>query len=125
MVVRFFCIEILLFVFLSSCVSDPGQEPSAREKIAFSLERLDEDGLLGPKDGKRALTYEFCIPPDKVNEVAAIDRTAQFMHAPGRVGCTGDLLLCLGHTHQPEFRRILHRLAGLAYVREIREAHFE
>lgn len=31
-------------------------------KITFDITRLDPDGLYGPPDGKRARSYEFCIP---------------------------------------------------------------
>ena len=31
-------------------------------KITFDMSRLDKDGLYGPPNGKRALSYEFCIP---------------------------------------------------------------
>ena len=97
-------------------------------KIQFDLDRLDTSGLQGPPDGLRALHYEYCIPNqvDVIDKVMAIDPTLQIQgHSPGRVGCSEDELLCLGHTHQPDYRKVLKRLAGLSEVREIREAFFE
>jgi hypothetical protein len=45
--------------------------------------------------------------------------------ARGRIGCGTDEVLCLGSTHQPEWRQVLTNLARLPYVRRIAEAHFE
>ena len=33
-----------------------------QQKITFDVTSLDQDGLYGPPNGKRALSYEFCIP---------------------------------------------------------------
>ena len=96
--------------------------------IRFDLGRLNTDGLQGPPDGLRALHYEYCIPDqsEAIREVTAIDPTLQIQGgSPGRVGCGAGQLLCLGHTHQPDHRAVLERLAALAFVAEIREAFFE
>ena len=101
---------------------------TARSKIRFDIDRLDADGLQGPRDGLRALHYEYCIPdrPDAVREVTAIDPTLQIQRgSPGRVGCAAGELLCLGHTHQPGYRAVLQRLATLPFIAEIHEAFFE
>jgi len=97
-------------------------------KIRFDMERLDADGLQGPPDGLRALHYEYCIPHrgDIVDEVTRIDPMLTIQQgSPGRIGCGEGELLCLGHTHQPEYRAVLERLAALPAVNEIREAFFE
>jgi len=44
---------------------------------------------------------------------------------PARVGCRAGELLCHGHTHQPDQREILERLAELTTVTEIRECFFD
>ncbi len=121
----FLLAEVVIFSSLFSCQPKTEPENTYWEKVDFSLDQLDEEGLVGPIDGKRALTYEFCIPPEKASEISRIDGTAQFLRTRGRIGCTPDQVLCLGHTHQPEFRQVLRRLASLDYVVEIREVHFE
>jgi hypothetical protein len=99
--------------------------PAASSKIAFDLEALDADGLVGPTGGKRALDYEFCIPADRADEVRAIDPSIRIQQAPGRSGCGRDQRLCIGTTHQPNHRAILQRLAALDYVTRISECFYE
>ncbi len=103
-------------------------EVNPRSKITFDLEKLNADGLQGPPGGLRALHYEFCIPADPTLEtqVKAIDPTI-VIHAgsKGRIGCSRDEYLCLGHTHQPQFKAVLLKLAALPYVKQIRECFFE
>jgi hypothetical protein len=96
--------------------------------IAFDLNRLDAAGLQGPPDGRRALDYEFCIPQGELpqRQVAAIDPSARFQPGSrGRIGCGRAELLVLANTHQPGYRQVLLRLAGLPYVVRIAEALFE
>jgi hypothetical protein len=110
-------------------------EPSNNESSAttsgvvrFDLSRLNGEGLLGPPDGLRALSYEFCVPAVEahVGEVETIDSTVAFQRSsPGRIGCGEGEYLAIGHTHQPGFRDVLDRLSHLPYVSEIQEAHFE
>ncbi len=92
------------------------------EKLAFRLE-LKKD-----RDGKRALSYEFCIPDTVQNrtEVKRIDPTVKFFaESPGRIGCGESESLCIGSTHQKDFRRVLQRLAELTYMQRIDESFFE
>ena len=111
--------------------SDAGKvEPEAADlqKIEFALGRVNAGGLVGPPDGLRALSYEFCVPdrPAELAEVQHLDPSVQLMRgARGRIGCEADEVLCLGSTHQPEWRNVLTNLARLPYVRRIAEAHFE
>jgi hypothetical protein len=96
--------------------------------IRFDLEPLNSEGLVGPGDGLRALSYEFCIPADEahVREVEAVDTTIEIQRSsPGRIGCGEVEYLAIGHTNQPGFREVLDRLSRLPYVSEIQEAHFE
>jgi len=96
--------------------------------IAFDLDSIDADGLIGPADGKRALDYEFCIPrgEDYVAEVRAIDETARFFErSRGRIGCGPRQVLVIGNTHRPDFAIVLGRLAELPYVERIEQAYFE
>ena len=101
---------------------------SLRQKITFDLTRLDDDGLYGAADAKRALAYEFCIPNTVQNrsEVKRIDPTVKFFaESPGRIGCGKNENLCIGSTHQKDFRRVLQELAELTYVQRIDESFFE
>jgi heat shock protein HslJ len=91
-------------------------------KITFDLASIDEAGLTGPPDGQVAVAYEFCIPAttDRLTEVQSIDPTVQAQGgAPGRIGCGPDELLCIGSTHQANWRSVLEKLATLDYVSRI------
>ena len=104
----------------------PAADPS--QKIEFDLQCLDHDGLRGPANGKVAVSYEFAIPDtDECKaQVKAIDPTVQFMPgSPGRIRAPLTACLCIGLTHQPDYRAVLHRLAALPYVERIVECHFE
>lgn len=97
-------------------------------KVQLDVSQLDSKGLIGPEDGKRALSYEFCIPEDGVYqvEVSEIDTTAQFMaDSKGRIGCSDSQTLVIGSTGQFGWKLILTELAYLPYVEKIVEAHFE
>ena len=79
---------------------------SFRQKITFDLSRLDDEGLYGTADAKRALSYEFCIPNTAQNrtEVESLDPTVKFYtESPGRIGCEKHESLCIGSTHQKDF----------------------
>ena len=104
-----------------------GPGPAA-DKLGFDPARLDDQGLYGPKDGERALDYEYCISAGAAYraEVSGIDPTARFQESsPGRVGCGVDQVLVLGNTHQPGFLQVLSELAALDYVERIEPAWFE
>ena len=108
--------------------SPPDAPGPASAKIAFDLGQLNADGLAGPPDGLRAISYELCVPdrPECLTEAQRIDPSLELMRgARGRIGCDADQVLCLGSTHQPEWRAVLDRLAALPYVTRIAEAHFE
>lgn len=101
---------------------------SVSPKIRFDTTRLDADGLVGPVDGKRSVSYEFCIPDTTAAraEVQTIDPTARFMPgSPGRSGCARDQALVIGETHQANHLQVLNRLAALPYVTSIQESFFE
>jgi hypothetical protein len=103
-------------------------EGDLKKKIAFDLGQFNDDGLYGPPGGLRALDYEFCIPADPNFEaqVKAIDPTLTiFPGSKGRVGCDKDAYLCIGNTHQREFKAVLLKLAGLSYVTQIKQCFWE
>ena len=98
------------------------------DKVHLDLSGLNEEGLYGPPNGLRALSYEFCIPArrDLTDEVRAIDRTIQICQSSrGRIGCASGQFLCIGSTHQPGFRMVLNRLAQLDYVTRIEPSYAE
>lgn len=108
----------------------PHADPSSViDKIGFDLNQLDENGLVGPVDGKRALDYEFCIPRQNTtaaNEVRAIDPTVQFYpDSPGRIGCTSEQILVIGNTHQDNAQTVLMELANLEYIERIEPVVWE
>ncbi len=115
-----------------SMVQDPGTSPRSvspvSNKIRFDPAKLNEEGLQGPRDGLRALHYEYCLPdrPDVMREVSAIDPTLEVQRGSrGRIGCGAGELLCMGHTHQSGHLAVLERLASHREVVEIRESFFE
>ena len=108
----------------------PRRAPAAdsSSKIEFDLNLLDKDGLRGPADGKVAVSYEFSIPDNEVfrAEIRAIDPTVQFMPGSrGRIGAGKDECLCIGSTHQENFKEVLRALSEKSYISRIIECHFE
>lgn len=98
------------------------------EKVELDLGGIDASGLRGPDDGKVAVAYEFCIPDTEAcrAKVRAIDRTVQFMPGSrGRIGAGAGQCLCIGSTHQPDYRHVLRALAGCACIERITPCHFE
>ncbi len=114
-----------------------GKLPPVLRKISLTLACIvalawvvscRDDGLIGPPDGLRALSYEFCVPGDaeQLDQVRQIDATLEvYPDSRGRIGCSEAESLCVGNTHQPEFRAVLLKLDALPYVKEIHETHFE
>lgn len=94
---------------------------SIRDKITFDLSAISPEGLIGNQQSLRSVGYEFCIPaqPDTRKEVKAIDQTVQFSRSRGRIGCQNHQYLCIGETHQPEWKTVLLKLAELDYVKRI------
>jgi len=116
-------------VACTSCIHDVTRVPRADwRKVELDLTQVDADGLRGPPDGKVALAYEFCVPnTDQCKElVAAIDSSVQFMPgASGRVGASETECLCIGSTHQRDFKPVLEKLAKLPFVSRIIRCDFE
>jgi hypothetical protein len=117
-----------LLVCVSCAQPKPPAQPGAGAKVELNLTQLDAEGLRGPADGKVAVSYEFCIPNTEAckAQVRAIDHTVQFMPGSrGRIGASKQECLCIGSTHQKNFRQVLQALANLEYVKRIIECHFE
>jgi hypothetical protein len=110
------------------CRADERPPVNPLTKITFPLDQLNQDGLCGPTGGLRALHYEFCIPGDAAHaaQVREIDPTLRiYPKSRGRIGCGEGECLCVGSTHQPGFKTVLLRLAGLPFIRRIDQAFFE
>ncbi|MEX0271994.1 hypothetical protein AB3R30_22980 [Leptolyngbyaceae cyanobacterium UHCC 1019] len=92
-------------------------------KITFDLGKISTEGLVGTAGSLRSLSYEFCIPVNekRLAEVRAIDLSVQISRSPGRIGCTKDHYLVIGHTHQARWRDVLMAIARLDYVQRIDE----
>ena len=121
---------LLMSLLLSSSCVDTRRAAvhDAWYKVELDLAQLDADGLRGPPDGKVAVAYEFCIPntDDCKAQVKAVDQTVQFMPGSrGRIGAGKQQCLCIGSTHQENYRSVLQALAELPCVGRIIECHFE
>jgi hypothetical protein len=102
------------FLIITAC--------STVSKINFDLTMISPSGLTGKPDGLRSLTYEFCIPADSeaIKEVQSIDPSLKiYPHSPGRIGCKKGEYLCIGDTHQVQWKEILLKLANLTYIQKI------
>jgi hypothetical protein len=93
------------------------------QKITFDWQQISPEGLVGPADGRRSVSYEFCIPAQAaiLAEVQAIDPTMRHYRSQGRIGCRPDQYLCIGHTHQPNWRGVLTSLVQRSYIQRIDE----
>ena len=115
---------IAMTMALSSSVYAEMSETDVDRKIRFDLDQLDDAGLYGPEDGKRSLSYEFCVPytSPAIATVQAIDPTVViYLRSPGRIGCGADEVLAIGETHQPHYREVLMALASLDTVDRIEQ----
>ncbi len=111
---------------LDQSQSDQSQQPQRPiDKISFDLSALSDQGLIAHQV---SLSYEFCVPASEAHwtEVKSIDPSVQiFQHSKGRIGCRADQSLCIGNTHQPNWRSILLQLVELAYVERIDQVFWE
>ncbi len=115
-----FLIPILFFLNCHPKMQDLQGHP----KINFDVSRLDENGLKGPASGKTTLSYEFCIPKDKKEEIRNIDPGIQISNSRGRIGCSKMEYLCIGSTGK-DYKKILSQLIEKEYIRRIDETFFE
>jgi hypothetical protein len=122
---------VLIYMCIPSVYGEPdlpASEKDPAKKITFDISAINKAGLSGPSGGLVAVSYEFCIPAKQVyvDEVQTIDPTVViYKGSSGRVGCTAEEHLCMGHTHQENFKDVLSRLAGLAYIKRIDRCFWE
>ena len=99
-----------------------------KEKIVFDVNAIDRNGLVGPLDGKVSVVYEFCIPYENkyLEEVKSIDPLLNCYHgSKGRIGCQENEYLCLGNTHDKDFKSKLCQLSNREYIKQIAQCFFE
>lgn len=128
-IVRMSVFSVLIATpYLLACQSlkhSPSQVLSSDRvmKITFDLGKISTEGLVGTAGGLRSLSYEFCIPVEekRLAEVRTIDLSVQISRSPGRIGCTKDQYLVIGHTHQARWRDVLVAIARFDYVQRIDE----
>ena len=123
-----FAVALSAFL-LSACHHLDGLlKDKVQQKIEFDLTRLDADGLYGPEDGKRSLSYEFCIPAhvNTARQVMSIDPSAiVYKESPGRLQCDKEQYLVVGDTYQANYLVTLKKLVELTYITRIQQAFFE
>lgn len=106
-------------VLSNNLINDP-----ILDKIKFDISLISPDGLIGPPDGLRSISYEFCIPAihEAVKTIHTIDSQIDIdRQSPGRIGCGKNQYLCIGHTHNKQWKDILLAVASLDYVERIEE----
>jgi hypothetical protein len=126
---------IILLVILLLNISCVGSESKTStlnknplKKITFDINKINNEGLCGPKDSLVSVDYEFCIPGSTsyVEEIIEIDPTV-IIHkdSSGRIGCSQEEYLCIGNTLQKDFKDVLSKLASLTYIRRIDRCFWE
>jgi len=119
---------IFFLFFFGYSISYTQTQPDT-SKIAFNLKDFTEDGMK-INDTKREgyINYEFCIPgsDETFREVMSIDSTVGvYKNSKGRSACSDAEWLCIGSSHQKNFKDVLLALTKLSYIRKIRETFWE
>ena len=126
-------LEIIIIVvsglsILYGCSNIDSNSIVNNEKIEFDITKLNQQGLYGPSDGLRSLSYEFCIPADEhfVSVIHNIDPEIKiYRHSPGRIDCTSTEYLCMGDTYNKPYQKNFNDLAGLFFIKRIIQSFFE
>jgi len=119
-------------IFVLSCKTTSTMEKEKAvgqlEKLDFTLDELDKDGLVGSNGSQVSVDYEFCYPKgaDYEKQLHAIDSSLKFLSASnGRSGCSKMQSLAIGNTHKPNHKEILIQLSELSFVKKIRRVWYE
>ena len=113
---------------LHACTNVDSNLIANKEKIEFDISNLNQQGLYGPADGLRSLSYEFCIPAEEhfVSVIHNIDPDIKIhRQSPGRIACTTAEYLCMGDTYNKPYQKNFNELASLSFIKRIIQSVFE
>ena len=121
---------LLIAAFPVIIYSCGGAEKQYSSKINFKLSNFTEDGMMmmPDKESSGYINYEFCIPArdEYFKEVSGIDTTlALYKTSKGRSKCSDKEWLCIGSSHQKNFKDVILALAKLSYIRQISQTFWE
>ena len=120
-------LEAILIITIASCSLFKSKAvKQAESKMNFEFSKLDKNGLI--KKRGTSLAYEFCIPNNEtyLDKIKEIDESISiYKSGSGRIGCSKNEILCIGETHNKDYKRILTQIAELEYVKSINESFFE
>jgi len=121
---------LLIAAFPVIIYSCGGAEKQDSSKINFDLNKFTKDGILltSDKESSGYIDYEFCIPAgdEYFKEVSNIDSTlALYKTSKGRSKCSDLEWLCIGSSHQKNFKDVILALAKLSYIRQISQTFWE
>lgn len=114
-----YLIIAIITALLNSCtVSNNIPDPS---KIHFDISEIDENGLIGPPDGKRSIAYKFNIPFNSKMKrtVHKIDKSVRF-YKKGNSELS--YYLCIGEGGTKE---TILELSGLEFIHKIEPMYWE
>ncbi len=119
-------VAILIITIASCSLFKSKAVKQAESKMNFEFSKLDKNGLI--KKRGISLAYEFCIPNNEtyLDKIKEIDESISiYKSGSGRIGCSNNEILCIGETHNKDYKRILTQIAELEYVKSINESFFE
>jgi hypothetical protein len=119
-------VAILIITIASCSLFKSKAFKQAESKMNFEFSKLDKNGLI--KKRGTSLAYEFCIPNNEtyLDKIKEIDESISiYKSGSGRIGCSNNEILCIGETHNKDYKRILTQIAELEYVKSINESFFE
>lgn len=119
-------VAILIITIASCSLFKSKAFKQAESKMNFEFSKLDKNGLI--KKRGSSLAYEFCIPNNEtyLDKIKEIDESISiYKSGSGRIGCSNNEILCIGETHNKDYKRILTQIAELEYVKSINESFFE
>ena len=117
----------------SKAILEPAPEPMPMvkgnmSKIDFDVNALDENGLIGERDSKVIVNYQFCFVKGEENEKAItdLDPSLTIVANPASgARCRSEESLAIGATNQANHKQILFTLSNFTYVNRIKRVWFE